>query len=138
MDTVVWKAWAPPKVKHHAWIALQNRLWTAHRLQKRGWPNCGHFPLCKQFTETTDHLFVLCRFTIRIWELLKKWPGLQDIHPRQWAGLNIKEWWSSSADGATPRRKALELLTLLTVCRCGRFGIKKMREFSKKSHLPRL
>jgi hypothetical protein len=115
MDTVVWKAWASPKVKHHAWIALQNRLWTADRLQKHGWPNCGNFPLCKEVTETTNYFFVLCRFTIRIWELLKEWLGLQDIHPRQCAGLNIKEQWSLLADGPTPQRKALELLTLLTV-----------------------
>jgi hypothetical protein len=109
MDTIVWKAWAPPKVKHHAWIALQNRL------QKRGWPNCGLCSLCKQVTETTNHLFVSCRFTIRIWELLKDWLGLQGFHPRQWEGLNIKEWWSSLADGATPRRKALASVTLLLV-----------------------
>jgi hypothetical protein len=25
---MVWKAWATPKAKHHAWLALQNRLWT--------------------------------------------------------------------------------------------------------------
>jgi hypothetical protein len=92
MDFIMWKAWAPPKVKQHAWIALQNRLWTAYRLQKRGWPNCGLCPLCKQVTETTDHLFVSCQFTIRILELLKDLLGLQGFHLRQWAELNIKDW----------------------------------------------
>jgi hypothetical protein len=36
MYKLVWKAWAPPKVKNHAWLALQNRLWTADRLRRRG------------------------------------------------------------------------------------------------------
>jgi hypothetical protein len=71
LNTLVWKAWATPKAKNHAWLALQNRLWTADRLQNRGWPNCGLCPLWKQTLETNDHLFVAFRFTIRIWELLK-------------------------------------------------------------------
>ncbi|XP_044441534.1 uncharacterized protein [Triticum aestivum] len=33
---MVWKAWAPPKVKFFAWLALQDRIWTADRLVKRG------------------------------------------------------------------------------------------------------
>jgi hypothetical protein len=27
LNKIVWKGWAPPKVKNHAWLALQNRLW---------------------------------------------------------------------------------------------------------------
>jgi hypothetical protein len=26
---IIWKAWATPKEKNHAWLALQYRLWTA-------------------------------------------------------------------------------------------------------------
>jgi hypothetical protein len=29
MNKMVWKVWAPPKVKNHAWLALQNRIWMA-------------------------------------------------------------------------------------------------------------
>jgi hypothetical protein len=42
---LIWKAWANPKAKHHAWLALQNRLWTADRLRRRGRDNCGLCPL---------------------------------------------------------------------------------------------
>jgi hypothetical protein len=66
MYKTVWKAWSTPKAKNHAWLALQNRLWTADRPHKRGWENCGLCPLCKQTEETNDHLFVHCRFTKRI------------------------------------------------------------------------
>jgi hypothetical protein len=115
MNVFVWKVWATPKAKNHAWLALQNRLWTTDRLEKRGWPNCGLCPLCKQTLEINDHPFVACRFTTRIWELLKEWLGLQGIHPRQWTGLDIKEWWSLLVAGPSPHRKALASLTLHTV-----------------------
>jgi hypothetical protein len=112
---LIWKAWATPKAKQHAWLALQNRLWTADRLRRRGWENCGLCPLCKQTEETNNHLFVHCRFTIRVWELLKDWIGMHAIHPRQWQGLHIQDWWSSMAERPSPLRKGLASLILLVV-----------------------
>ena len=70
MNFMVWKVWAPPKVKFFAWLALQDRIWTADRLEQHGWPNCGLFPLCKREQETRIHLFVKCRFTTRVWHLI--------------------------------------------------------------------
>jgi hypothetical protein len=87
----------------------------ADRLQKRGWDNCGLCPLCKQTEESSNHIFVHCRFTIRIWELLKNWCGLYDVHLRHWADLSIKDWWSLLAEKSTHQRKALASLSLLTV-----------------------
>jgi hypothetical protein len=57
----------------------------------RGWDNCGLFPLCKQTKENKNHLFVYCRFSIRVWEILKNWLGIQGLNPRLWAGLNIQD-----------------------------------------------
>uniref|UniRef100_A0ACD5VX66 Uncharacterized protein n=1 Tax=Avena sativa TaxID=4498 RepID=A0ACD5VX66_AVESA len=93
---------------------MQNRLWTADRLEKRGFPNCGLCPLCKQTTESITHLLVNCRFTIRLWGLVKDWLGLHALHPTQWTGLTIKTWWSRMAEGPIPNRKAMASLTLLT------------------------
>ena len=36
MDQMVWKAWAPSKVKFFTWLAIQDRIWTADRLDKWG------------------------------------------------------------------------------------------------------
>jgi hypothetical protein len=35
-NEIIWKAWATPKSKHHAWLALQYRLWMADRLNRQG------------------------------------------------------------------------------------------------------
>jgi hypothetical protein len=80
---LVWKAWAMAKAKNHAWLALQNRLWTADRLRRRGWENCGLCPLCKQSKENNNHFFVHCRSSIRVWELFMEWLGVQGVHTWQ-------------------------------------------------------
>uniref|UniRef100_A0A8R7TRE4 Reverse transcriptase zinc-binding domain-containing protein n=1 Tax=Triticum urartu TaxID=4572 RepID=A0A8R7TRE4_TRIUA len=44
MDFMIWKAWDPPKIKFFAWFAIQDRIWTADRLERRGWENCRLCP----------------------------------------------------------------------------------------------
>jgi hypothetical protein len=73
MNKCIWKVWAPPKVKFFAWLAYQKRIWTADHLQKRGWPNCGLCPLCKQAQETVAHLFSHCHDTKRLWNMIEQW-----------------------------------------------------------------
>jgi hypothetical protein len=115
MNNLVWKPWATPKAKNHAWLVLQNRLWAADRLRKRGWDNYGFCPLCKQTEETNNHFFVHCRFTARIWELIKEWLGMEGMFPRQWACLSIQDWWYAMVRGPSTHRKGLASLILLTV-----------------------
>jgi hypothetical protein len=91
MNKIVWKAWAPSKVKNHTWLALQYSFWTAHRLMRRGGENCGLCPFANKPRRTTTTYSFHCRFTTRIWELLKDLLGIQGVFPRQWAGLNIQE-----------------------------------------------
>ena len=81
MKSLVWKVWAPPKVKFFAWLALQKRLQTSNRLATRGWPNCGLCPLCKRTPETISHLLFECRFTTRLWRFIKDWLGRYALDP---------------------------------------------------------
>lgn len=106
MKRLVWKAWAPPKAKLFAWLALQNRLWTADRLARRGWQNCGLCPLCKATPETADHLLLHCRFTTRIWSLLKDWLGIP-LDQSLWPTLSFKDWWQQMSCVGVPNRKAM-------------------------------
>jgi hypothetical protein len=109
----VWKVWAPPKIKFFAWLVNQDRIWTADRLAKRGWPNCGLCPLCKRCTESVDHLFVHCRFTMRLWERVKEWLGIPHIHPNNWGVLSFPEWWGSMATGQS--RGGVASLSMLII-----------------------
>lgn len=104
------------KVKFFAWLAIQNRICTTNRLAKRGWPNCGFCPLCKHERETVDHLLFKCRFTIRLWDMLKEWLQLECIDTSLWHLLHsAKEWWIGLSDSIIPSRKAMaSLYTMLT------------------------
>ena len=114
MPLLVWKNWAPPKCKFFAWLAINNRIWTADRLQRRGWPNCNLCPLCKQTQESAAHLLFQCRYTVRVWGMIKTWLGLHDVHPTDWGGMvSVKEWWRNIASGRSESRRALLSLMLL-------------------------
>ena len=114
MIPTVWKIWAPPKCKFFAWLAINNRIWTADRLQRRGWPNCNLCPLCKQVQESAAHLLFQCRYTIRVWRMVKDWLGLQDVHPSNWSdATSVKEWWSHNANRKNQSLKPLASLMLL-------------------------
>jgi hypothetical protein len=113
-NKMVWKIWATPKVKFFSWLAIRNRLWTADRLEKRGWDNCGLCPLCKQAQETAVHLLSHCRYTKRLWGMVRSWIGISSIHTHAWATFNtIEEWWLSMACKASSNRKALASITML-------------------------
>jgi hypothetical protein len=107
----VWKNWAPPKTNFFIWLLYQNRIWTADRLEKRGWPNCGLCPFCKRCTESVDHLFVHCRFTLRIWDKTKEWLGAPELHYTPMEGQSFPEWWSAMS--TRQNRKGVASLAML-------------------------
>ncbi|XBJ10875.1 hypothetical protein VPH35_015653 [Triticum aestivum] len=93
-STLVVQSLAPQKCKFFAWLIIQNRVWTADRLQRRGWPNCNLCPLCKQVQETVPHLLFQCRFTMRVWTEIKNWFGLRDVDPTDWRlAPSVEVWW---------------------------------------------
>ena len=53
---LIWRPWAPLRVKIFFWLALRDWCWTAERLARHGLPHGSVCPLCDQATETMAHL----------------------------------------------------------------------------------
>uniref|UniRef100_A0A8R7NYX6 Reverse transcriptase zinc-binding domain-containing protein n=1 Tax=Triticum urartu TaxID=4572 RepID=A0A8R7NYX6_TRIUA len=81
---------------------------------KRGWDNCGLCPLCKREQESVAHLFYKCRYTLRLWEMLKVWLRLDTMDITTWPGeRSIKDWWTRMSSATRVHRKAMASLTML-------------------------
>ena len=72
------------------WLLLQNILWTADRLNKRGWPHNDACCICDQTLETTFHLAFECMYAKEVWTkflvhgpILMRAIGMQD---QSWIG----------------------------------------------------
>ena len=114
MPLMVWKNWAPPKCKFFAWLVINNRIWTADMLHRRRWPNCHLCPLCKQVQESAAHLLFQCRYTVRVWVMIKTWLGLVDVHPADWVAVgSVKDWWQLNACNISQSRRVLISLMML-------------------------
>ena len=110
----VWKVWAPPRCNFFAWLVLQNRIWTSDRLIRRGWPNCGVCPLCKQCQESAAHLLFQCRFTLWVWNDIIPWLGMHHVNMATWATrVSVRDWWTSNIHIRVGSPKALASLMML-------------------------
>jgi len=82
-----WRTKAPPKCRFFTWLMLQNRIWTAARLQLRGWPNEYFCPLCIRNQETVSHLFQECCFSKMIWDKVGSWIAAMALRPDNWGQM---------------------------------------------------
>ena len=126
---------ASPKCKFFAWLIIQNCVWTNDRLERRGWPNDKLCPLCRCVDEMACHLLLHCRFSIRIWNLIKVWLGLVDFDPPSWTAINnVEAWWELILLRHPSRRKAMASLLMLTSWEL--WNERNARTFTKTSTLP--
>jgi hypothetical protein len=103
-----------PEVQNLCLMDIQNRVWTADRLEKRGWQNCRRCKLCNQVQESASHLLFKCRFTIQVWTKVKDWLGLHDVDPSSWhTRRSIKEWWMEAIHKHGQSKKVMGSLVML-------------------------
>jgi hypothetical protein len=112
-----WKTKAPPKCKFFLWLMLKDRIWTAARLQRRGWPNEYFCQMCFRNLETTEHLFCECHVTRKIWEEVASWIQAPSLLPANWSNASsMNEWFTGMIAMAEPSRKpGLQSITMLTI-----------------------
>jgi hypothetical protein len=93
----------------------QDRVWTADRLQKRGWPNCGVCQLCKRKPESAAHLLFKCRYYLRIWNSLLSCLRIISVDTSNWPNfVTVEDWWLSFIFVNGTRRTSFASLIMLT------------------------
>lgn len=87
----VWRTKLEGKVRFYIWLLLQNRNWTADRLQARGWPHNACCRLCDQEPETTEHITLRCSYAREVWYLFQ---GTSDrIYNVMHSANSVSDWW---------------------------------------------
>ncbi|XP_058766980.1 uncharacterized protein LOC131640616 [Vicia villosa] len=78
MLTQLWKAKVPPNILMFGWRFILNRLPTRDNLLVRGIELAEKekfCALCEGFSETRNHIFLECNFSLRIWYVVHSWLG---------------------------------------------------------------
>ena len=111
------KVWAPARCKTFLWLLLEDRVWTAARLQRRHWPNQYLCPLCRRNLETAFHLFAECPFSHHVWDAIGDWLQLANFKTTLRTDTDdIAKWFESLTDSSrTARSKGTRSLAIL-VC----------------------
>jgi hypothetical protein len=110
----VWNAFAPFKVKFHAWLSLRNRCWTADRLARRGLPSHVICPLCTSADETLDHLSLRCPYAYSVWAGV--FLRLDIRVPLPTPQATLPAWWPASAAAMTRQdARAFNSLVMLVL-----------------------
>ena len=77
---MIWKLPLPEECKIFNWFCYNNRVLTWDVLNKKGMKSPSKCSLCGSHSETSDHLFVSCLFTKKIWShLLPHTPILDEV-----------------------------------------------------------
>jgi hypothetical protein len=70
---MIWKCWAPPRVKFFHWRADLDCCWMAESLARRGLPHHTACLLCNQAPKTMHHLINECLFARQVWHEIIDW-----------------------------------------------------------------
>ena len=64
---IIWKTWAPLRVKIFLWLAFRRRHWTNVRQARHGLEAREECYLCDQAPGTIDHILCRCPFARELW-----------------------------------------------------------------------
>jgi hypothetical protein len=113
---LLWKTWAPLRVKLFLWLAFRRRVWTADRRIRHGLDTGRTCKLCED--ETCDHILFRCSYSLQVW-----WAILHNLsiaRTTATTGMNLPRWWNSLHVQLPPsKRKGFDTLFSLLF---GTFG----------------
>jgi hypothetical protein len=99
---LIWKSWAPLRVKLFMWLACHGRIWTADRGRRRNLEAHEYCLLCDQLLESADNLLVTCPVAKEIYWLAFTWARCSCTFG---AALTLRDWWEQLLTAQAPRRK---------------------------------
>ncbi|KAK4397894.1 hypothetical protein Sango_1264900 [Sesamum angolense] len=109
-QTVIWKAFIPPKYSFILWLGLRGRLSTRERLMfLQEDSSCS---LCINTQETAKHLFFECPFSNLVWTNIRQWLG---IHRRMSTLLSAVKWLIKEKTRSSVQNKARLIALACTV-----------------------
>jgi hypothetical protein len=80
----IWNCPVPSKAAGCAWLVIQNRVPTRENLLRRRVIQDNREQgcvLCGDNVESVQHLFLYCNFTLKVWECITKWLGMEFVLP---------------------------------------------------------
>ena len=78
--SIIWKVWAPCKIKMFLWLLHLDRLWCNDRLQRRGWENGYFCPMGMRSLVTSVHLCWECPVALQVWQAGATWNGYASLN----------------------------------------------------------
>lgn len=126
----VWNIRAEMKVKFFIWTLLQNRLWTADRLSRRGWPHNEECSLCDQTLESAKHILLDCPFAKEVWHLAGN--TCAAAASCALSAPTVNHWWNVTRGRGPCVERALRMMSArrLSILR-GIFGKSGMLGYSR-------
>lgn len=105
------------------WIAIDGRLWTAHRWH--GLQDSDVCVLCDQCPEISDHLLVACVFSREVWHRLLQRVDALTLLPT--AECTLSAWWLDTREHIPSElHKGFDALVLQCPGMCGRSRTKEL------------
>ena len=85
----IWSSDSIPKINIFFWLLAKNKLLITENLRKRRIHGPSRCNLCLEQEETSQHLFLECSFTIRVWNLFLGHICTEEVHSTAQYGRNV-------------------------------------------------
>lgn len=86
----IWKLDASPRSKLFTWCILWDRIPTGDHLMRRAQYGPTWCILCREDSESTEHIFLRCRATLNLWRNLKN----STQYSGEWNGTDLINAWT--------------------------------------------
>eukprot|EP00253_Pinus_taeda_P017857 PITA_17857 len=86
----IWKLDASPRSKLFTWCILRDKIPTGEHLMKRAQYGPTWCVLCREASESTEHIFLRCRATLSLWKNLKT----ISHYTGEWNGTDLLSAWT--------------------------------------------